>query len=329
MVTLKDIALKANVSTMTVSRVVNGQTSKVSKKTADRITKIIEETGYVPNNSARNLSSKNSRIITIFLQSENENISDPYTSKMLATIIPKLQKKNYYTMLAFLNNFQDITHYIRTWNVAGAIFLGVYDDDIIKIKENQIPLIFTDSYSPVRQITNIGIDDYKGGVLAANHFIDNGHTSFAFIGMAIEHSGVTKNRLNGFRDTLQSNGFSLDDNSIIGFNDNCDEIADRIINLKNTHTAIFCTADQLAINLMDTLIKRGYNIPNDFSFIGFDNLPISYYVTPKLTTISQDIDQKSTLACDTLLKHIEEKSLLAINITLDVQLIDRDSVKKI
>ena len=126
MVTLKDIAERAGVSMMTVSRVMNGKEGKVSEKTAERIRTLADEMGYIPNSSARSLAGRSSQIITFRL---------------------------------------------RSWNAEGAIFLGLFDEEVQQIQNsNRIPLIFIDSYSNVRQLINIGIDDYKGGQLAANYF---------------------------------------------------------------------------------------------------------------------------------------------------------------
>ncbi|WP_461206646.1 LacI family DNA-binding transcriptional regulator [Clostridium sp. DL1XJH146] len=328
MVTLKDIAKEANVSVMTVSRVVNGNYSKMSKETAKRIKKIIHERGYVPNYSARSLSSRISHLIAIITRKDGE-LNDPYTSKMLALIIPTLQSNGFYTMIACLDDFNDVNQHLRAWNAQGAIFLGLFDENIELIKQkNNIPLIFTDSYNKSNEISNVGIDDYKGGALAANHFLEYGHKNFAFISLSLEHSSVSKARLKGFTDTIKSANLSLPEENILDY-DSPSILAGKIVNLKTPVTAIFTTADILALNMMDALQSLGYKVPDEYSFIGFDNLPISYYVTPKLTTISQNIEQKVHYICDILLKHIENPNLPYENILLDVELSKRNSVKNI
>lgn len=328
MITLKDIAQRANVSVMTVSRVVNGHEEKVSKKTADRIHAIIKETGYIPNYSARSLSSKNSKIISLIMHTNNDQFNDPYTASMLGYIIKDLQNKGYFAMMGYLTDYKDVTEYMRKWNAEGAIFLGTFDQDILKIQEqNNIPLIFTDSYCPIRQLTNIGIDDYKGGVLAAEKFIENGHKHIAFVSSCIDQSGVNNNRYMGFKDTCQQHGISLPEENIIEY-ETIDQVVDELISLKDI-TGIFATSDIMAITIMDALREKGYSIPDDYSFIGFDNLPLSYFVTPKLTTIGQDIEKKATMTCKALIEHIQQPDLPSGNITLDVELIERNSVKNL
>ena len=194
MVTLKDIAREAGVSVMTVSRVVNGQLSKVSEENIKKIQEIIKKRGYVPNSTARSLSAKASNIISVIVQGSGNELINPYNATMVGEIVPYVQEKGYYLMLHFIDNYDDITQRLRAWNARGAIFIGTFDHDVKKIQQdNRIPLVFTDSYSSVRQIINIGIDDYKGGVLAAKHFINKGHCSFV-IGRTLT-SGVIQQRL--------------------------------------------------------------------------------------------------------------------------------------
>lgn len=330
MVTLKDIAKEAGVSVMTVSRVINGNYSKVSEKTAKKIMDIIRKYNYIPNSSARSLSSKSSHIVSILFRVE-EDLTDIYFSTMLANIIRYVQQYDYHTMVNFANDYRDITKRLRTWNADGAIFLGTFDKDILQIKEdNHIPLVFTDSYSPVRQVTNIGIDDYKGGVLAAKYFIERGHRSFAFVGSSLgfSFSGVIQQRLQGFKDTIENAGLKLNPSNILSI-DESENIVDKLLHLEEPVTAIFTNSDIIAINLIDKLKNKGLRVPEDYSIIGFDNIPLSYYITPKLTTIAQDINRKAKLASDILFKHINDHNLPAETIVLDVNLIERDSVRTI
>lgn len=326
MVTLKDIAAKAGVSVMTVSRVVNGHESKVSEETKNRILEIIKESGYVPNYSARSLSSNNSHIITIIIRGAGNRLTDAYNAAMLGSIIEHIQARGYYVMVHYIDDYHAITKHLQTWHADGAIFLGVFDENIQEIKEdNKIPIVFTDSYSTLRQITNVGIDDYKGGCLAAQYLIERGHREIAFIGTALQFSDVCKNRLAGFRDTLGKSGLTLKPEHILDTYSG-DGYADFILGFKEPVTAVFTTADMTAIKLMDQLTIKGYRVPEDYSVIGFDNLPLSYYVTPKLTTVSQDIDLKAKIAGDILFRHLADPAAPAENITLDVSLIERGSV---
>ena len=127
--------------------------------------------------------------------------------------------------------------------------------------------------------------------MAAKHFIENGHRDFAFITPHTSVSQLIKQRLKGFKDTIEAAGLSLYPEHILEPL-NMEETVTELCSFKKPVSAIFAAADNSAIELMDILKRRGYRIPEDFSIIGFDNLPISQYVSPRLTTISQDIKQK-------------------------------------
>lgn len=327
MITLKDIAEKAGVSIMTVSRVINGHYSKVSKEKTEIIQNLIQENGYVVNSNARSLSSKSSRIIAVLLQGKEGMLKDPYSSAMVNGIIENVQAHGYYLMIHYVENYEDITKRLRSWNVEGAIFLGTFDENMRKIQEdNKIPLIFTDSYSSLRQITNVGIDDYKGGVLAARCFIERGHQNCAFAGYSPNDSILVGHRLEGFRDTLVECGYTLPPEHILNLNTQRNA-AEIICSFKDPVTAIFVTADMAAVTMIDQLEEMGYQVPRDYSVIGFDDLAISKYTAPKLTTIFQDIDLKAKTASDILFRHIEDNNMPTENVCLDVKLIERQSVR--
>ena len=316
MVTLKDIAAQAGVSVMTVSRVVNGHQSKVSEDTRNRILSIIKETGYVPNYSARSLSSNSSHIIAIIIRGEGSKLTDVYNSTMLGSMISYIQEHGYFVMTHYVNDYREISKLLHVWNAEGAILLGVFDENIQEVKEdNRIPIVFTDSYSSLRQITNIGIDDYKGGCLAAEHFIQNGHTDMAFIGTETAHSGVCQNRLKGFQDTIEKHGLKLPAEHILDCSTTKD-LCEEILAFPSPVTAVFCNSDNIAIDLMDRLSQKGFQIPDTYSIISFDNFPLGYYVNPKITPIAQDIDPKAA-----------DSTAPSENIILDVKLISRNSVK--
>jgi len=334
MVTLKEIAKEAGVSVMTVSNVVNGNLSKVSKENAERIQKIINERKYVPNSSARSLAKSNSNIIAIILRGDqNENtLQSPHNATLVGTIIQKIQKLGYYTMVNIVESQEDISQSLRTWNVEGAIFLGMFDDEIEKIYQvNDVPMVFIDSYSNVRRLSNVGIDDYRGGRLAAESLINRGHHKIAFVGPPTRRNGVVKHRFAGFCDELKKNGISLDPlhqfvlesdvrpEAII-------ETGKKIAELRGVVTAAFVTSDQIASYLIRGLRISQVCVPEDFSVIGFDNLMISTQMTPQLTTIAQDLEQKASLSVEILFRQLQSPGSPAESLVLDVKLVERESV---
>ena len=330
--TLKDIADKANVSITTVSNVVNGKYEKVSPACRARVEALLEKHNYVPNQYARDLSSKDRHIVAIIIQSDHmENaLADAYTGEFVGEAAMRLQDNGYDPMIRLTSDFADINRILRKWKTAGVIFTGTYDKHIREVSEDtDIPFIFTDSYSSSRRINNVGIDDYKGGALAAEHLHTLGHRRIAFVAPGLYISEVDEQRRLGFAETLLKKGAVIQDELFIRSTENPAEIAETLINLSEPATAVFVTADRIAVQLIGALKSLKKSIPGDFSIVGFDNISIGQYTDPALTTIAQDIAQKAKLAVDILTRHIRNPSAPMENSLMDVKLIVRDSTRRL
>ncbi|MDR1639175.1 MAG: LacI family transcriptional regulator [Clostridiales bacterium] len=330
MVTLKEIAEAAGVSVMTVSRVINNVPAKVSEETRARIMDIISERGYVPNSFARSLSSRSSRLVALVANGGNNVLRSPYSASMVGHISSFVQERGFSLMLFTVDDdYEDVTRRLRTWNVAGAIFLGLFDSALKRIrKDNQIPLVFTDSYSTERQLTNVGIDDYHGGEIAAKHLIDNGHTKLAFVGRSAE-SPVLRERMRGFMDACQERGVTLLEERTLPDNPPADEIERVLLKASDPPTGVFATSDFVALQIISVLSDHGLRVPEDISVMGFDNLELGAISRPKLTTIKQDIEKKAQLAVELLFEHIQKPGTPAQNMILDVFLVERASVGRL
>ena len=332
MVTLKDIAKEAGVSVMTVSRVINGKTDKVSTETAERIDRIRKEMGYVPNLSARNLAAKTSNIISIIItmKSFDRLPVSPHNATMISVIAKRVQKEGYSLMVNFLDDYSKINETLRSWNVGGAILLRVEDSDVWKIcQNNQIPLVFTDCYSTYRQAVNVGCDDFKGGVLAAEYFIKMGHRNLIFVSPELRPDSPNHQRYLGFCHGLKEHGVTLPSDNLLVESDAA-LLAERLKMLcKHGATGVFLPADNLAVEVIEQCKNKGISVPDDLSFIGFDNQTVSFYNYPKLTTIGQDVTLKAKQAIELLFEQMEGKNAVAQSRVLDVTLIERDSVKQL
>lgn len=126
-------------------------------------------------------------------------------------MIRLLQAGGFYAMVSLVENKADIAKTLRAWNVRGAVFLGMFDDEIEQIyAASKAPMVFVDSYSNMRRICSVGIDDYRGGRLAARCLAEHGHTRLAFAGPAQHATGVIQQRLAGFMDELAARGLTLE-----------------------------------------------------------------------------------------------------------------------
>lgn len=338
MAILKDIAAEAGVSIMTVSNVINGNHDKVSKKTVVRIQELIEKHHYVPNLSARSLTSKSSKIIGILLSSENSSgnyFTDPYLSELFGEIETLVRNKGYFVIIRTIPDIHNVSTFLQNWNADGAIFITHQEEATMNtiIEHSKCPIVFIDSYNKTNpSALMVGVDDYKGGYIATKHLIHNGHKRIAFAGSYSENNSIIAKRFQGYQAALKEADIPYTDDLLITTFTNYEDgirIGRDIANKKYDITAVFASADLLAIGIMEGAHINGYVVPNDLSIIGFDNLQLCNFVTPKLTTVSQNVKHKAESTVDLLMAVIDGEPLQNRMITLDVQLELRQTVQVI
>lgn len=333
---LKTIAKEAGVSTATVSNVINGNYHKVSNETILKVQKIIEDNDYKPNASARSLASKESKIIGVVIpnvDTEENFYVNPHSAHILALLENYIRKQGYYMMVRCVGRCEEIIPLFSSWNVDGMIFFGTFKDEVEDIKNRlKVPTVYLDTYAEELEIANVGSDDYKGGYLAARYLLAKGHREIAFVGPNINSPGVIQQRYQGFRDACAEKGIEVASNHIFETDTvyrsgiiTGQKMA--ISDVKFTAAAIM--SDTVAFGVMEGLRMCGMNVPNDISIIGFDDLPACCFSNPKLTTISQNVPQKALLVGNYLFEMIREKKTIVVNEKVDVEIIERQSVKDI
>lgn len=331
--TIRDIAKAVGVTHTTVSNVINGKTNKVSQETIDKVNNAINEFGYIPNKNARALANNSSKIIgIIFPETSGNFMKDPFHSQILTGIESVISSNNYYLMVKSIKKYEDIYQLMANWSVDGFIILSLVGHQLPKLEKfKEVPVVFIDTYYNELKHINVGSNDYQGEFDAASHLLDNGHTSIGFISYAIDYPSVLSMRLKGFEDALKEKNISFNSSKnvleIDNFNLFDTEIKNKILDFVKNKTGICFSADILAIEIMEFLKSNGYSIPNDISIVGFDNLYISKLVTPKLTTINQDIVKKGNIAAENLINMIEQHKKEQIDIKLSTNLVIRGSVK--
>lgn len=333
---LKMIAKQAGVSTATVSNVINGNHHKVSQETIRKVQQIIQENDYKPNATARSLASKRSRIIGVVIPHIGTSANffvNPYNAHMLAVLENYIRNQGYYLMIRCVGICTDIIPLFSSWNVDGVIFFGAFKEDIGEIRSRlNVPTIYIDTYAEELTIDNVGIDDYKGGYLAAGYLLGKGHRRLAFVGPSVDFPGVIRERYRGFCDACRERGVELPEGHHFGANTlyQSGVTAGQQIAMSDKHfTAVVAMSDIVAFGVMEGLRLCGRNVPQDVSVIGFDDLPECQYSNPKLTTICQNVEHKALTVAQSLFKLIRQETDTNINEKLDVTLVERQSVRDI
>ena len=334
--TIKDVAKKVGVSVATVSYVLNGK-KKISEDTKKKIYEAIEELNYVPNINAQGLNSHSYRLIGVVVpQTENGDklmFQNAFYGEVLGSIEYWARQKGYHVIVSATDTNESYLKLAKQRNLDGIIVIGMYPDEFYKeLKKTDIPIVLIDSYCNDFYYHSIRIDDAYGSYLATKYLLENGHSEIAFFVGQVKDNGVMKKRLLGYKQALEQFGVEYNEKYIFEGQIDYDsgiKLADKLVNSKLPITAIVCAADILAIGVMSELYKLGVKVPDDISIVGFDDLETSKYLTPALTTIHQQISLKGQKAVELLLEHIEKTNLPKQEEVLSLELIERDSVKKL
>ena len=335
MITIEDIAREAGVSATTVSNVIHGRTNKVSSHTVDLINEIIRERGYVPNLSARAMKTRSSKVVALINHLESRDqpkfMSDPFFMDLTGAVERALRERGYFLMIRAISEPDDLTAFLRNWNVEGLFMPGLFEDEPFYrvLQELRLPVVLTDSYvSNLGNMVNIGLDDFRGAQLATEHLIARGHRRIVFAGSTVKTGGVVEQRLMGYRAALAQNEIPFDPALVF----ECEFSTSKMMEFgaqlaqRQDITAVFATADMLAAGIMSGLQQSGRMVPRDISVIGFDDINWARMTMPMLTTIHQDAAQKGRIAAECMIRLLEGEPVTQRNQSLPVQLIVRDSV---
>ena len=336
-VTLRDVAERAGVSTMTVSNVMNGNRARVSSETIERVQRIAAELGYVPSASARSLSARSSRLIGLLVPAADEDslMISPHNMAMVGQIERALRRLGYHLLLRGIADQREVAEALQSWSLDGAILLGFLDEEIDRLTGKTVGavrVLAIDSYSANTLTTGPRSDDFAGARLATRHLLNLGHRRIVFAGPAFTDVGVVHERFKGFCQAHADIGATWDDRMIAAANTtHADGLAlgQDLLGRYPGATAVFATADILAIGILRGLTESGTRVPDDVSVVGFDNLDLCDYVVPRLTTVSQDIATKAAIAVHLLIKSIEDGEHPSEPVTIGVSLVRRESTARV
>lgn len=330
-VKLSDIADAAGVSVMTVSNVMNGKRARVSATTIARVQEIADRLGYVPNIPARSLAGAKSHIVAALVpvRENNSLLVSPHTVAVIGGVEAHLRHRGYHVLLRGIEHHDDIAQAIHGWSLDGAILVEFTDAEIDKIRIDTVPLVAIDSYSANPRTIGVRTDDHGGGWAAGAHLTDAGHRRMLFAGPPYEGMGVVGQRFEGFRSACIAAGIdpaSIAVEQVLTSFEDGRELGLRLRRDRPDVTAVFATADVLAIGIMAGLAESGAAVPGDVSIVGFDNLEMSAYTSPGLTTIGQDMPAKVAEAARIVLDEIERGEGPRAPVSLGVEIIERGTV---
>ncbi len=327
--TLTDIALLANVSESTVSRALSGSTL-VSDKTKEKIIAIAQEHNFEVDARARSLRLQKTStiaVIILFDPKSKHSISDPFLLDILGIIADELALSNYDLLLSTNTSRTNdwYSYFVEAKRADGIIIIGQgeHDPRIETLSKQNAPFVVWGVPPSKARYLTVGSDNVNGGYIATKHLIEQGCTNIIFLG-DIHHNEIEM-RWKGYQKAIEEAGLPIDNSLQITTDFTSESGYSRIRDFFETKNrsinGIFAVSDAIALGAMKYLAEE--DIMSDIAIVGFDDITVSSYCTPSLTTIRQDTQMGGKLLVELILKKISKQSTKSR--ILDVELIIRDS----
>jgi LacI family transcriptional regulator len=341
----KDVAREAGVTTATVSYVLNEKsTVTISEETQERVWNAVKKLGYVPNQAAKTLSSsrapghsKSNLIGVVIPQTEPGKkfmFSNPFYGEFLSALEYGARLEGYHLLVSGVNVDQSYIEIAKNRSLDGIIIIGMYpSEDIQEYKKSGIPSVMVDCYCDNdHYFHSVRTDDRYGGYLATEYLIGQGHRRIAFVSGEVKEDGVNYMRLQGYKDALDEYGISYDESLIlpgyIGYEFGM-EAAEKLLQNTRGITAVFATADIVAVGMVKGFRKKGIRVPQDISIIGFDDIYDAVLCDPSLTTVRQNIGDKGAAVAQLIVSAAKNAKFPKKEVIIPIEIVERESVRRI
>ncbi|XEC93557.1 LacI family DNA-binding transcriptional regulator [Paenibacillus tarimensis] len=330
---IKEVAKRANVSTATVSHVING-TRFVAEDTKIRVLKAMRELEYRPNSVARSLRSKRSKIIGLLVPILHQDTSNFFFMSVAQGIESVLMENGYNLLLS--NSKEDVTveqEQIKVFNsqlIDGLILAPTFDDhaELQEIK-GDYPVVYIDRKPKEVSGDCVVSEGAKGTYEAIAHLIEKGHQKIGFITGTLGLS-TSDERLAGYRNALKDYGIEMDD-SLIAAADTAHssfesgyKLAEALVT-RHEITALFVANNVMTMGALHFLQSHDYDIPEQIAIIGFDDYEWTKITRPALTMVKQPSFDLGAEAARLILNRIEHPDSEFREIRLPTELIIRNS----
>lgn len=330
MVTIKDVAKKADVSPSTVSRVLS-DSSAISKKTKKKVRKVMEEVGYTPNLSARYLATKQTKTILLVLKTASvEMRQNPFFTDVLISVSEVCKDKEYSTIMTTSIDehalFTEVKNYIDSRIIDGIILLYSKQDKVTQyIKEKSFPFIvvgksLNDNY-PVMYVDN---DNVLASEQITQYMIGLGHKSLLFISEQGDYE-VSKDRVRGFKKTCEV--YDINYGVVEGTLDRV--TAKKIIDTNDisSYSGIITSDSMMNLVILSVLYDKDISVPNDIQTATFNDSFLSETACPSQTVVNIFPESLGKMAATNLIELLEDKNYPLYNVVIPTKIIERNSTK--
>jgi len=324
-----DVARIANVSTATVSRVLNNKTC-VSPETRQKVQNAIKQLNYRPNAMARGLVLKSTKTVGILAT----DITAPNYAKTASAMERELFQIGYNTILCntggSLENNKAYLQMLVNHGVCGIICIGsvfknTLQETLMLSEFSHIPFVLSNCQIPADNTYSVVINEKHGIRLCVEHLQGKGHRDILYVKDADTYSG--KRKKSAFRKTMAELGLPISDNMIFSTNRSFEggvAVINEIIATGTRFSAIIFGDDFTAAGGLSALKKAGYRVPEDVAIVGYNNTPVSICCDPPLTTVDNKTDIMGNLSVKLLQTVLEGKETTRL-LTVTPELVVRES----
>ena len=325
--TIYEVARAAGVSTATVSRALNGS-AQVADRTKHRITEAIAALGYQPNHVARSLVLKATHTIAVMLP----DITNPFFPALVKGVQLAADEEGYAVLLAHTggDTAKEEAYFqvLRGQQVDGVLLVGLVSapESLKGLVGRGLPVVMLDRPVDLPGSATVRVDHKAGGRIATEHLLELGHRRIAHIA-GPKGLGVSQHRLDGYRRALSAHGVAFEESLVVEGDFSEDggyRGIQELLRRRTRFTALFAANDLSAIGAMTALREHGLQVPGDVSVVGFDDIHLASYTSPKLTTVRQPIYDMGRAAAKLLIDARRKKVGLKDKI-FDGELVVRES----
>lgn len=329
MVTIKDVAKEAGVAISTVSNVLNN-VDIVSDEKKQKVLAAVEKLKYVPNMNAKFLKSNKKNTIGLFLTS----VQGDFYRMLIQSVHLQSRLKGYLLNIYISNEntSDEIYGMIISSGVEGAIVLNerLHDEYVDRISLTNMPIVFIDREYAGERMSSVIINNVEGATLAMEYLIKQGHRRIGYIHGIYNFDDEA--RFQAYVNTMTKYNLSMDDNLLLrGYFEEAVAYSEmRVLLLKGIEIpdAFFCANDEMAWGCIRALTEGGYKVPEDVCVIGFDDIILSSYYNPALTTIHSPVTELGNVSATELFRLMEQEHNYKGRITrLAPSLVVRDTCK--
>ena len=336
--TSQDVANLAGVSRTTVSLVLNDvKGASIPVETRQKVYDAAKTLGYVPNATAQALATQRSKAIGLVMTRSPHHISsDTFLPQILGGLLEVVKQHKFRLLIETISDEHQDQVYLelaRAKHIDGMILLTPRfgDKGIRKLEEMAIPTVLMGNLSDTNLYT-VDVDNHLAAKKATQYLIELGHKKIACIANADSAYSAAQDRVTGYQDALLSNGLSPNEN-LIRYADfepkSGYKAMQSLLESGEKFSAVFVASDNVAMGAKSALRESNLRIPDDVSMVGFDDIPLSQYSDPPLTTVRIPAHDLATKACLLLLDLLQGKIPEKRELILDTELIIRQSCQKL